>query len=65
MNELFRSLRDQLCFTAKTFASKVVSCCFKDVIRMYKVTGKAAGGKELFDDADRNRVCVRTSFTNT
>lgn len=53
MNELFRSLKDQLFVLLQKLFSKVVCCCFKEVISMYKVTGKAACGKEQFDDADR------------
>ena len=32
---------------------------FKEVLTMYKVTEKAACGKEQFDDADRKGVCVK------
>lgn len=65
MNELFRSLRGQLFVLLENLFSKVVCCCFKDIIWMYKVTGKAANGKKQFDNADKNRVYVRTNSVNT
>lgn len=44
-------------FYCKT--SKVACCWLKEVLIMYKVTEKAACGKEQFDDADRKGVCVK------
>lgn len=62
-NELFGLLRSTL-FHHKIFFSKVICCCFEEVTDIYKVTGKAAGGKEQFDDGYWNGVCERTNSIN-
>lgn len=56
MNELFRSLRDQLYFSAKPFSPRLSAALLKSYACIKSQEGQQVEKK--FDDADRNRVML-------